>query len=62
MEGCTLSSSGTVDSDAERFCGCVLHDLDSAGRTPLEAAEVSDDILHQRAIPSWVRPIFEGCQ
>jgi len=60
MQGCTMS--GTAGSESERICACLLVDVKRAGKSPAEAAEVSDDILHQRTIPSWARAIFEGCQ
>jgi len=60
LQGCTMFD--TVDLESERICACVLVDMKRTGRSPADAAEASDDILHQRAIPSWVRPIFESCQ
>jgi hypothetical protein len=60
LQGCTLF--GTADSESTRICACLLVDMKRAGRSPADAAEMSDDVLHQRTPPSWVRPIFEGCQ
>jgi len=60
LQGCTLF--GTADSESTRICACLLVDMKRAGRSPADAAEMSEAALHQRPLASWVRPIVEGCR
>jgi hypothetical protein len=60
LEGCKMADP--QDLDLPRFCACILVDMKKANRSPSEAADVSERILHNKTVPAWAKSIISGCQ